>query len=530
MAKKSLIRACLMVLSTFSLVSCTLDDIFGKISREQTGGSTQVPSTPSENDDSTPSDNSTTDRNNTTTTTSTSTSTSEDEGTISLFSVNDFHGKIKQTSSYSGMVALQGAIKGNTLYSEESSAILSAGDMWQGSYASGLDQGLATTKLMNEFSFSAMCLGNHEFDWGFDAILKNEEAAEFPFLCANLIDTTTKQRPSQIKDHVVLDINGYKLGIIGAIGSEQETSIKASALGNHEFSSDLNLLKTAAASCRSEGARANILLLHDGIDETYTNSIQTSGLDVVGIFGGHTHRMELEQPSGQIPYVQGYCNSLAYSYMTIDRATNKLTSIGNTYVDGSLAENADVAFETNVNALLLERQTPVIGTIQGTWSKDKTANFVLRAMFYACQVQYPDKDYSVANLNLIAVHNTAGIRGSFPSSSKATSISMEDIQIVSPFDNKVMLISNRKVYANSIGQYYYSYPGSLSYSGYKTMDVVTIDYVTEKNTTNSNSIYYAGAAKALQKDDENYIIYDCIADYVTHICADGSVINASDYA
>lgn len=519
MNKKALSKIGIVSLLSFSLVSCSLDNFFSR--RTGSTDKTGVPSS-SSNPNSDKSNKDSTDS-------SKPSSTGE---TVTVFSVNDLHGKIKNDTSYNGMVALQGAIKGNPLYDPDTSAILSAGDMWQGSYISGYDKGASMTDLMNEFNFQAMTLGNHEFDWGYSKIFENEELANFPFICANLIDTTTKSRPEQIKDHVVLDLGGYKLGVVGAIGATLESSIKASALGNYEFSDSLSLLSTALQSCKSEGAQSTILLLHADMDDAYTNSIQKSGYDFLGIFGGHSHSLQLEKPTSTnniIPYVQGACDSKAYSYMTIDTSNNELVNINYVSIDSSMSAYADTTFETKVNALINERQTLPLGQIVGNWGSDKTmtANFVLRAMFYAAQVQYPDKNYTTDNL--VAVHNQAGIRSKFPNYSKATSITMETIQTISPFDNSVMLVSNRSVSSANVGNYY-TYPSSSSLSKTKTMDVVTIDYLTEKYPNASGSPFYAKAATALQKDNSDYIIYDCIADYVVYLCVDGDVINASDYA
>lgn len=59
----------------------------------------------------------------------------DDGSEFTIFSINDFHGKIEATSAYNGLLALQGAIRGNPKYTEDS-PIVSAGDMWQGTYVS----------------------------------------------------------------------------------------------------------------------------------------------------------------------------------------------------------------------------------------------------------------------------------------------------------------------------------------------------------------------------------------------------------
>lgn len=465
-------------------------------------------------------------------TSSSNSSTNDESDTLTIFSINDFHGKIKQTSQYNGMLALQGAIFNNPNYTS-SSPILSAGDMWQGSYQSGHDKGKSTTNLMNDFTFSAMVLGNHEFDWGFDKIEENLTEADFPFLCANLIDTTTKSRPSSINDHIVLNIDGYKLGVVGAIGSELESSIKTSALGNHEFSNDISLIRTAVNSCKSEGANATILLLHDDVDSTFTNSIQSSGLDILGIFGGHSHQFQLETTSGIIPYVQGGSDSRGYSYITIDKSTNKLANINYVQIDSSMANLATLDLQKAVNDLLDSISTAPIGKIKGTWTKAATANFVLQAMFYTTQASYPTRNYTTDNL--IAVHNMSGIRGTFPSSSSTMDITIEHVQTVSPFDNIVQVLPTRSVSgktAQTTGSnaYNYSYPDSSSWTTAKTMDIVTIDYlVSDKYSSAFSPTKPTDAETLYDAQGNDYIIYDVVADYIKDICSDGTVINATDY-
>lgn len=91
-----------------------------------------------------------------------------------------------------------------------------------------------------------------------------------------------------------MDIDGFKLGVVGAMGAELESSIKSSRIEDFEFSNDTTLLKDAITSCEEEGAKSTILVLHDDKDSTYTNTIQSSKLNFKGIFGGHSHSFQLE--------------------------------------------------------------------------------------------------------------------------------------------------------------------------------------------------------------------------------------------
>ena len=99
--------------------------------------------------------------------------------TIDFYNFNDLHGKFNDASGQNGVGKL-------TSYLEERNSIdeytvfLSTGDMWQGGAESNGTKGKIITVWMNYLGFEAMTLGNHEFDWGQDAIKANSELAEFP--------------------------------------------------------------------------------------------------------------------------------------------------------------------------------------------------------------------------------------------------------------------------------------------------------------------------------------------------------------
>ena len=455
----------------------------------------------------------------------------DDGSEFTIFSVNDFHGKIEATNAYNGLLALQGAIRGNPKYTEDS-PIVSAGDMWQGTYVSGFDKGESLTKLMNDFPISAMALGNHEFDWGFNKIESNQNEANYTFLCANLIQKSTRKRPDSIKDHIVLDIDGFKLGVVGAMGAELESSIKSSRIEDFEFSNDTNLLKDAITSCEEEGAKSTILILHDDKDSTYTNTIQSSKLNFKGIFGGHSHSFQLEKSNSIIPYVQGGCDSNGYSYMTFSKTTGALKDINYVNVDSSMASNATMDLTQKTNNLINSIPTIIYGESKGRWNKTNTTNFVLQAMFYAAKKNYPDKNYTTKTL--VALHNNSGIRGSFTSGQMTN----KTVQTVSPFDNVVTILPNREVNGTLLetvgsGQkrpYCTSYPNSSSWTTKRTMDIVTIDYLVSDRYSAALSPTKPTPAINLENDNgEDYIIYDVVADYIKYLCQDGNVINAADY-
>ena len=91
---------------------------------------------------------------------------------ITIYSLNDVHGAIEYEngSSKTGMSRMFQAIKKDSDYDEETSFIISAGDMFQGSALSNLSEGKAMIEIRNEMNFKAMAVGKHEFDCGVEKV------------------------------------------------------------------------------------------------------------------------------------------------------------------------------------------------------------------------------------------------------------------------------------------------------------------------------------------------------------------------
>ena len=137
--------------------------------------------------------------------------------TFDVYSINDLHGKIADGADHPGVDELTTYLE-QARQTDDNVILLSAGDMWQGSWESNLTDGILTTDWMNEAGFTAMTLGNHEFDWGEEMIGKNAEFAQFPLLAINVYDRQTDMPVPYCHSSVVVEFDGIQVGIIGAIG------------------------------------------------------------------------------------------------------------------------------------------------------------------------------------------------------------------------------------------------------------------------------------------------------------------------
>lgn len=100
----------------------------------------------------------------------------EEPTQLRILYLNDFHGFAQPCQSAGhfekkgGIAFLAGEV--NRLRAKQPALLLAAGDFIQGNPWTNLFDGKSAVEVMNAMNFSAMVLGNHEFDYGQDVLKK----------------------------------------------------------------------------------------------------------------------------------------------------------------------------------------------------------------------------------------------------------------------------------------------------------------------------------------------------------------------
>ena len=260
---------------------------------------------------------------------------------IDFYNINDLHGKLADTDDHIGVDELTTYLK-NARNTDDNVLFLSTGDMWQGQAESNSTKGLIMTDWMNELDFTAMAIGNHEFDWGEEYIENNADAAEFPFLAINIYDRATDKLVDYCEPSVVVDMGDVQVGVIGAIGdcyssiSSEKCKDVYFKVGNQLTS----LIKAEADRLRSTGVDFIVYILHDGYGSSNTGSVQqissskiSSYYDVALsdgyvdlVFEGHTHQGYRLQDQYGVYHVQNRGDNkggISHAEIAINSITNK---------------------------------------------------------------------------------------------------------------------------------------------------------------------------------------------------------------
>nr|MBE6545499.1 hypothetical protein [Oscillospiraceae bacterium] len=239
---------------------------------------------------------------------------------VDFYAVNDLHGKFCDTDSQPGVDELA-TFFDNAKESDDHVVLLSSGDMWQGAAESNLTNGFIITEWMNEMDFVSMTLGNHEFDWGEEAIRNNLEIAEFPFLAINIYDINTGKLADYCTPSIMIERGGIQIGIIGAIG-DCYSSISSDMVENVTFKvgSELTkLVEDEAKRLRQQGADLIVYSVHEGYSEAPYGIV-----DVV--FEAHTHSAYCRTDSFGIYHIQGGGENDAISHieLTVNTANDNI--------------------------------------------------------------------------------------------------------------------------------------------------------------------------------------------------------------
>ena len=154
-------------------------------------------------------------------------------GQLVVLHTNDIHGYFEEDIE-NGHLGIDAVAAAKQYYQSLGANVLllDAGDFAQGHTLVSYYQGMSAIDFMNAAGYDAVSLGNHELDYGYDALLNMVDAAEFPVLDANIISKETG-KPA-FDSNELFEFDGMKVGVFGL--DTPETQTKASPLNVKKIS------------------------------------------------------------------------------------------------------------------------------------------------------------------------------------------------------------------------------------------------------------------------------------------------------
>ncbi len=144
---------------------------------------------------------------------------------LTILYTNDLHAhlqprqlnEISPTSKIGGFANIATLVKNEKKANPDNTVYFDAGDFFTGPYISTLTNGEAVIDVMNHLGIDAACIGNHEFDHGWQNVVTQLNKASFPILNGNIFLKNTDQLLWNNPYKIIVK-NGVRIGIIGLHG------------------------------------------------------------------------------------------------------------------------------------------------------------------------------------------------------------------------------------------------------------------------------------------------------------------------
>jgi 2',3'-cyclic-nucleotide 2'-phosphodiesterase/3'-nucleotidase len=330
---------------------------------------------------------------------------------ITIFHINDLHGRVVSQDPQDGMVG--GVAKIAYLVNQEREAgsnviFLNAGDCIYGTILTTYYDGIPTVESMNAADLDAMTIGNHEYDFGLDPMLGAWAASNFPWLGSNIIDSTTGTNPEYLYESVLLDVGGIDVALVGFMDLLYVTGLRYEEVSNLDLHFSYDFVDSLVSEL-DPGSDLIVALSHIGYNADIDLAENTEGIDV--IVGGHSHT-KLDEPQ----YVDGTVIVQAWNHgLVLGRLDLTVEDDQVTAYSGELIQiTEDIPDDPDVAAVLqpyVDEYGPIMEEVVGETLVDLNAltdalrgrdtnagNLVAEAMLW----QAGDAD--------IAMHNVGGFR------------------------------------------------------------------------------------------------------------------------
>jgi S-sulfosulfanyl-L-cysteine sulfohydrolase len=165
-----------------------------------------------------------------------------------------------------------------------SALLLDGGDTWQGSATSLWTRGADMIGAQQRLGVDLMT-AHWEFTYGAARVKQAEPDLGFEFLAQN-VKTTDFEDPV-FKPYSLRSVNGVALAVIGQAFPYTPIANPRHLVPDWTFGIQETRLQQLVDEVRAKGARAVVLLSHNGMDVDLKLAARVRGLDAV--LGGHTH-------------------------------------------------------------------------------------------------------------------------------------------------------------------------------------------------------------------------------------------------
>jgi PGF-CTERM protein len=132
--------------------------------------------------------------------------------TVTILSYNDVQTAMAQNGTMPRLATL---VEERRAAHDNPTFLFGAGDEVSPHSMSPLTQWRTPVDVLNELDPDAEVVGNHDLDYGFDAVANYSAASEFPWLLANVVNSESGETIEGTEPYEIVEKNGVKVGVVG---------------------------------------------------------------------------------------------------------------------------------------------------------------------------------------------------------------------------------------------------------------------------------------------------------------------------
>ncbi len=361
---------------------------------------------------------------------------------IRVLETTDFHGAIlggtrerRSQRPTGSSVALAAAITRERAVNPEGTVLLDGGDLFQGPMISNLQFGRPVVEQMNLLGYTAAAVGNHEFDWGVDTLVRRVREMKFAALAANMVERKSGKRPVWARSDTSVLRRGVRVGIVGLAYPGTPRVTLAAIVAHLRFEDDSSTAAVVGARLRKQGAS---LVLGVGHIPAETDSLRRASGDLARLgrvaavdawFGGHSHNVVDDRVNGHPILIGGAQGQyLAVADLVMDPLRGKVVETSQrvltVYADGPV-DSAWVEHVARWNADVAPVAAQVLGNASVALHRRRPestiGDFITDAMRADVRAD-------------VALQNPGGMRADLD----AGPITRGDVYAIMPFDNTIV--------------------------------------------------------------------------------------------
>ena len=230
------------------------------------------------------------------------------EGTkVQLLNITDFHGRISEAGTQVASVVEEERAKFGTGGDNMGTGVLSTGDnIGASTYTSSSQNDKPTLDVLNAIGVQTSAVGNHEFDKGIDDLTgRVSDAADFPYLAANVYDKGTENVVDGLDEYSIVDVGGVSIAVIGVVTKDTASLVSPDGIADLEFGDPTDAVNRVAEDLENlpedEQPDMTVVEAHLGASSTesledakasnaeFKKLVTEADASVDAMFTGHTH-------------------------------------------------------------------------------------------------------------------------------------------------------------------------------------------------------------------------------------------------